>query len=97
MLLDVLSGFDELKICTAYDIDGHRTEEFPSHVEDLQRAKPVYRSIPGWQEDLTTFRKLGQLPAAARNYLDTICELIGRPPAVVSVGPGREQTIVLDP
>jgi adenylosuccinate synthase len=95
MLLDVLSGLDELKICTAYEISGQRTNVFPSHVDDLRRAKPVYESLPGWSEELTDCRSIDDLPAAARDYLDRIAELVGRPVEIVSVGPGRDQTILV--
>ena len=61
MLLDVLSGLDELKICTAYDIDGKQTTRFPSHVDDLRRAKPVYESLPGWKEEITDCRSYDEL------------------------------------
>jgi adenylosuccinate synthase len=93
MLLDVLSGLDELKICTAYEINGERTIRFPSHVDDLRLAKPVYETLPGWQEDITGVRKLDDLPTNARLYLDRIMELIGVPIELVSVGPERDQTI----
>jgi adenylosuccinate synthase len=93
MLLDVLSGLDELKICTAYEVNGERTIRFPSHVDDLRVAKPVYETLPGWQEDITGVRKLDDLPANARQYLDRIMELIGVPIELVSVGPERDQTI----
>jgi len=93
MLLDVLSGFDEVKICSAYTIDGKRLDHFPSHVDDLKRAVPVYETLPGWQEELSGLRRYDDLPAAARRYLDRIGELLGRPVSVVSVGPDREQTI----
>lgn len=96
MLLDVLSGLDEIKICTAYEIDGERTTVFPSHVDDLRKAKPVYESVPGWKEEIDQCRDYDELPQAARDYLDRISELIGRPVDVVSVGPGREQTIVVN-
>ena len=52
-LLDVLGGLDELKICTAYEIDGTRTAQFPSHADDLKKAVPVYETLPGWEEDLS--------------------------------------------
>jgi adenylosuccinate synthase len=93
MLLDVLSGLDELKICTAYEVNGERTIRFPSHVDDLRLAKPVYETLAGWQEDITGVRKLDDLPANARSYLDRIMELIGVPIELVSVGPERDQTI----
>ncbi|MEM6331471.1 MAG: adenylosuccinate synthase [Planctomycetota bacterium] len=94
MLLDVLSGLDEIKICTAYRVDGETTNRFPSHVDDLRRVEPVYESLPGWQEDLTGCRAMGDLPAAARAYLDRVGQLVGVPVEVVSVGPGRDQTIL---
>lgn len=96
MLLDVLSGFDELKICTAYEIDGKQTDVFPSHVDDLRRVKPIFESIGGWSEDLTGARSMEDLPPAAHAYLARVSELVGRPVAIVSVGPGRDQTIFTD-
>lgn len=94
MLLDVLSQLDEISICTAYEIRGERTTDFPSRVEDLAAAKPVYTTLPGWKKDITSARTLTELPAAARKYLDTIAELIGEKIDYVSVGPDRAQTIV---
>jgi adenylosuccinate synthase len=94
MLLDVLSGLDELKICTAYEIDGRRTTTFPSHVDDLRRAVPVYESLPGWKVEVTACRTMDELPANARAYLRRISELAGHPIEIVSVGRERDQTIV---
>ena len=94
MLLDVPSLLPELQICTAYEIDGRRTTDFPSHVDDLRRVVPIYETMPGWQEEITHIRRIEDLPAAARDYLDRISELVGRPAEVVSVGPDREQTIL---
>ena len=96
MLLDVPGGLDELKICTSYTVDGRRIEHFPSHVDDLKAAVPVYESLPGWQEELSTVRSYDALPAAAKGYLARIGELLGRPVTIVSVGPDREQTIFCD-
>ncbi|MEX0715893.1 MAG: adenylosuccinate synthase, partial [Planctomycetaceae bacterium] len=93
-LLDVLGELEEIKICEAYEIDGERTTDFPSHVDVLAQAKPVYRTLPGWKSDITGARKLSDLPANARRYVDTISELLETPPDFVSVGPDREQTIV---
>jgi adenylosuccinate synthase len=95
MLLDVLSGLPELKLCTAYDLDGERTTHFPSDSFQLERCRPVYETVPGWSEDITAARKLSDLPACARRYIDRIGELVGLPVSVVSVGPDREQTIVV--
>jgi adenylosuccinate synthase len=96
MLLDVLSGFDELKICTAYKIDGRQTTQFPSHVDDLRRAEPVYETLPGWREEINDCRAFGKLPANARAYLRRISELVGQPIEMVSVGPERDQTILVN-
>ncbi|HEV3137498.1 MAG TPA: adenylosuccinate synthase [Pirellulales bacterium] len=97
MLLDVLAELPELKICTAYEIDGRRVTNFPSHVEDLRRAVPIYETMPGWQQDITKIRTMADLPSAARNYLDRLSQLIDRPIEVVSIGPDREQTIFARP
>ncbi|MBI3837111.1 MAG: adenylosuccinate synthase [Planctomycetia bacterium] len=97
MLLDVLSELPDLKICTAYEIDGRRITNFPSHVEDLRRSVPVYETMPGWQQDITKIRKMADLPLAARKYLDRLSQLIARPVEVVSIGPDREQTIFARP
>lgn len=94
MLLDVLSGLDELKICEAYDIRGERTADFPAHVEDLAAAQPVYRTLPGWKRDITGVRKRSDLPREALAYVETVGELIGAPVDIISVGPDREQTIL---
>ncbi len=97
MLLDVLGGLDELRICSAYEIDGRRTTQFPSQIGDLEKAVPVYETLPGWREELDAVRSERDLPANARRYVDRIAELIGRPVSIVSVGPDRAQTIIRDP
>ncbi|MEN6404978.1 MAG: adenylosuccinate synthase [Thermoguttaceae bacterium] len=93
MLLDVLSDLPELKICTAYELDGQRIFDFPSHVDDLRRVVPVYETLPGWQQEISGAQRLADLPTNARKYLDRISELLRRPVEVVSVGPDRRQTI----
>lgn len=93
--LDILSGFDELKICTAYDIDGKVTEYFPMTLGEAERAIPIYETMPGWNEDLTNLTSLEQFPANARRYIERIEALAEIPAAVLSVGPGREETIIL--
>ncbi len=93
MLLDVLSELDEIKICTAYEIDGRQVSQFPSQVDVLRKAKPVYESLPGWREPISGVRRMDDLPSKARDYLARLSELVGRPVEVVSVGADREQTI----
>ncbi len=95
MLLDVLSGLESIQVCTAYEIDGKTSARFPSHVDDLRRAKPVYETLPGWKEEITGCRTYEELPANARAYLRRIGELLKQPVSMVSVGPEREQTIVV--
>ncbi len=95
MLLDVLSGLTELKICTAYELDGQRITHFPSDAFQLERCKPVLETVPAWDEDITNVRKLADLPAAARKYVDRIGELMGKMVSFVSIGPDRDQTIIL--
>jgi len=93
MLLDVLSELPELKICVAYELDGRRTINFPSQMDDLRRVTPVYETLPGWQEDIRHVRRMADLPPNARRYLERIGQLLGRPVELVSVGPDREETI----
>lgn len=95
MLLDVLDQLEEICVCEAYEIDGERVTDFPSHIEDLQKAKPVYRYLKGWQQDVTGIRTLADLPANARRYVETIQELVDRRVSYISVGPDREQTICM--
>ncbi len=82
-----------MQICTAYELDGKRITNFPDHVEDLRRVVPVYESMPGWQEEISHIRHIADLPQRARDYLDRLSKLVGRPVEVVSVGPDRQQTI----
>ncbi len=93
MMLDVLSQLPEVKICVAYDLNGERIDRFPSHTDDLRQVKPILETLPGWEVDVSKVRRLEDLPAGARRYLDRVSELVGRPVDVVSVGPDREQTI----
>jgi len=94
MMMDVLSQLPEIKIAVAYELDGQRVDHFPSHVDDLRRVQPIYETVPGWMTDVSGVRKLAALPDGARRYLDRVSQLVGRPVEVVSVGPGREQTIL---
>ncbi len=95
MLLDVLSGLDELKICTSYKLDGQESNQFPSHVDDIRRVEPVYETLPGWDEDLTSASSPADLPDNAIAYIKRVGELVGVPVEMVSVGPARRQTIAL--
>ncbi len=94
-LLDVLSGMEELKICTAYWLDGQKLPGYAFHHLDLARVEPEYLTLPGWDEDLGEFRKLEDLPPQAQDYLEAIQDLVEVPIEVVSVGKDREQTITV--
>jgi len=93
MMMDVLSQLPEVKICVAYDLDGQRIDRFPGHADDLRRCQPIYETFPGWQTDVTKVRKLEDLPTGARQYLDRVSQLVGKPVEIVSVGPDRAQTM----
>ena len=93
--LDVLTGFDTIRICVGYEIDGRRVDTFPASFNDLSRALPIYEEHPGWSEDLTELTTAEQLPEAAVSYIRRIEQLTGVPVVRVSVGPGREQTLVM--
>lgn len=95
MLLDVLSGLKEVAICTGYELDGKRLDHFPSDVFLLERCKPIYETMPGWEADLTKARKKSDLPKEALKYVERIEKLLNLQIALVSVGPDREQTIAL--
>ena len=94
--IDVLSGLDEVKICVAYDLDGERIDYYPASLETLQRCKPIYETLPGWSEDITSVRNLDDLPETAKNYVRLVSELVGVKISTFSVGPGREQTNILE-
>jgi adenylosuccinate synthase len=95
MMLDVLSHFETIKVCVAYELDGERTDRLPSEADALRRCKPIYETLDGWMLDVSGVRSLDAFPKNARRYIDRISELISVPIGVLSVGPDREQTIFL--
>jgi adenylosuccinate synthase len=92
--LDVLSGLDELPVATAYRIDGKLVGEFPMTLEELSRAEPVYETLPGWREEIGAVRKYDDLPGNARRYVERIEALLEVPVDLISIGPGRDETIL---
>ena len=94
-LLDVLSGLKTIKIARAYELDGQEINYYPASLAELDRCKPIYDELPGWDEDITHVTKFDDLPENAKNYLKRIEELTATPLATVSVGPDREQTMIL--
>jgi adenylosuccinate synthase len=94
MLLDVLSGLESLQVAVAYEDEaGRRVREFPAHLDDLERLRPVYETLPGWSQDITGARIWGDLPEAARRYVRFVSEQVGVPVSIVSVGPDRSATL----
>ncbi|MEW9701926.1 adenylosuccinate synthase [Paenibacillus sp. SI8] len=95
--IDVLTGIDSLKICTAYRYQGEVMASFPASLNVLAACEPIYEELPGWSEDITGVQSLAELPANARHFLERIHVLTGIPIAIFSVGPDRGQTIVVTP
>ena len=93
--LDVLSGWERIPVCVAYDVDGERTDELPLSQSEFHHAKPIYDFLPGWDEDISHSRRLEDLPANARSYIDYIAEVSGTRVSAVGVGPERDATITL--
>jgi len=91
--LDVLTGLPEIRVCVGYRLDGVPVSGIP--LSDLGRVEPVYEALPGWDEPITGARSVGDLPRNARLYAERLSELVGCPLCLVSVGPGREQTIAI--
>lgn len=93
--LDVLSGLDKIKVCVAYKTGGREIKDFKTNLNLLEGCEPVYESLDGWKEELTGIVNFNQLPNNAKKYIKRIEELVKTPISMISVGPGREQTIVL--
>jgi adenylosuccinate synthase len=92
--LDVLTGIDTLKICTAYEIDGEQKTDFPNWVERLEKARPIYEELPGWTEDISGIRDYDELPENCRKYIDRLSELVEVEVTVVSNGATRDDWIM---
>ncbi len=93
MKLDVLDSFETLKICTAYECDGVRYENMPASSRVLENCTPVYEEMPGWQSDTSEITDYDDLPQAAKDYVQRLCELIGGKLGILSVGPKRASTL----
>ena len=94
--LDVLDGLESINICTGYTCNGQSINDFPAALRLLGQCEPVFETLPGWTEDITGIRSFADLPLNAKNYIKRIEELSAVPVKIISIGPGREQTIVLD-
>ena len=91
--LDVLTGWENIPVCVAYEIDGRRVEELPASQSDFHHAKPIYEYLPGWSENISKARKLSDLPVNAQGYIKFLEEISGAPMSAIGVGPGRDETI----
>lgn len=96
MLLDVLTGIQELKICYAYELDGKTIHTIPASLSEYQRIKPLYLSLPGWKKDISSARCFEDLPKEAQEYVRKIEEITGIKVSLISVGPDRTQTIEVE-
>lgn len=94
--LDVLTGWEKLPVCVGYEINGERVDRMPVSQSDFHHAKPIYEELPGWNEDITGAREFDELPANAQAYVKRLEELSGCRISAVGVGPGREQTIMIN-
>jgi adenylosuccinate synthase len=94
--LDVLGGLDSLKICTGYEYQGQTLDYFPGDLQMLGECKPIYETLPGWSEDISGIRNYNDLPENTKKYLRRIEEIAETPIRIISIGPGRDETIVVE-
>lgn len=94
MLLDVLTGFDKIKICTSYKLGDKIIKEYPASLEDIGKCEPIYEELDGWNEDICNVESYDDLPQNAKNYIKRIEELVEVSVDMISVGPKRTQTII---
>lgn len=95
--LDVLAGFESVRVCTSYRLRGREVDHLPAEIDDLARVEPVYETLPGWSGDLRSARALEDLPSTAKDYLKRVEAFLEIPIAILSIGPDRDETIVLRP
>jgi adenylosuccinate synthase len=94
--LDILDDMPSLKICVAYEMDGQPLRTVPARIDEFARCRPVYEEMPGWQTSTAGATRFEDLPLGARNYVRRLAELVGVPISILSIGPARDQTIILD-
>ena len=93
--LDVLSGQESIRVATAYEADGRQFRAMPSNIRTVEKVKPLYEDINGWQEEISGVRTLEELPVEARDYIRRIEDLTETQAAIISVGPARNETLLL--
>jgi adenylosuccinate synthase len=91
--LDVLTGWERIPVCVAYDVDGERVDEMPMTQTAFHHATPIYEFLDGWTDDISGARELGDLPGTAQAYVRTLEELSGARISAIGVGPGRDETV----
>ena len=94
--LDVLDEIDEINVCIAYEINGQECKDFPTNARLFADCKPIYKTLPGWKQSTEDCRDLNDLPEAALNYLKFLADIMDVPIAIVSLGAGRDQTIIVE-
>ena len=94
--LDVLDDLDEIKVCTAYELDGQVVRDFPSDARAFARAIPIYETLPGWKQSTSECKTVEELPLEAKEYLKFLADLTGTPIAIISLGASRGQTIIVE-
>jgi adenylosuccinate synthase len=94
--LDVLDNLDEIKVCTAYELDGQVVRDFPSDARAFARAIPIYETLPGWKQSTSECKTVEELPLEAKEYLKFLADLTGTPIAIISLGASRGQTIIVE-
>jgi adenylosuccinate synthase len=93
--LDVLTGWEKIPVCVAYEVEGVRVDELPASQTDFHHAKPIYEYLPGWKENISTAKSIDDLPVNAREYVKFLEKVSGAPISAIGVGPGRDETIVV--
>jgi adenylosuccinate synthase len=93
--LDVLTGWEKIPVCVAYEVDGVRLDELPASQTDFHHAKPIYEFLPGWSESISKVKSIDELPVNAREYVKFLEKVSGAPISAIGVGPGRDETIVV--
>jgi adenylosuccinate synthase len=94
--LDILTGWEQVPVCVAYEIDGRRVDELPYSQSDFHHAKPIYEFLPGWSEDISKAKSFADLPKNAQGYVKALEEMSGAPISAIGVGPGRTETIAIN-
>jgi len=94
MHLDTLSGFEQVGVCVAYEVDGKRMSYPPSRADVLERARPVFEYMPGWSENIRGVRRFEDLPMTTRRYIERLEQLVGAPVTLAGIGPERSQTLL---